>query len=71
MTTPHERTRAVLQTTRFLQQLVDAAKTPGVPDDVRREAHRLLRHYPGRSEMAIASGSCPAWFGPVEEISPG
>nr|WP_326527989.1 BPSL0761 family protein [Rhodoferax sp.] len=43
MTTPDERTRALVQTKQFLQglQIQDT-----VPPDVREVARALLRHYP-------------------------
>ncbi len=43
MTTPDERTRALVQTKQFLQglQIQDT-----VPPDVREAARALLRHYP-------------------------
>jgi len=43
MTTPNERTRNLLQAGAFLKELrADQA----MPEHVRNEAHRLLRHYP-------------------------
>lgn len=52
MTMPSERTRNVLQAGAFLKQLA-ASRT--VPKEVRKEAHRLLRHYPTVSDIeAIA-----------------
>jgi len=69
MTMPYERTRAVLQAREFLQELVDATTTPGVPDEVRRIAFRLLRHYPSPLHMEIAAHACPQWFGSSREVS--
>lgn len=43
MTMPDERTRALLQTGAFLKEL---AKEPSLPAWIRREANRLLRHFP-------------------------
>ena len=65
MTMPAERTRAVLQTREFLLQLVDTSLTPALPDSVRREAFRLLRHYPHEGDMRLAHQACPGWFGPA------
>ena len=48
MTTPTERQRALLQAGAFLKQL---AADASLPDDVRVEAHRLLRHFPRRSDL--------------------
>lgn len=63
MTTPNERTRAVLQTLDFLIDLSNPQRTPGVPRHIREEAHRLLRHYPAESDMDLAGHACPQWFG--------
>lgn len=51
MTLPYERTRAVVQTRGFLNELrVDTS----VPEPIRQEARRLLRHYPTVLEMNLA-----------------
>lgn len=49
MTMPHERTRAVLETREFLLSL---KQNLAVPDDVRRTARALLRHYPEQRHLA-------------------
>ncbi len=64
MTLPTERTKAVLQTRRFLQQLQDCKTLPGVPDAVRHEALALLRHFPSLHDLELAHQACPEWFGP-------
>jgi len=51
MTLPTERTNAVLRTERFLIDLLDPKKTPRVPQAVRQEAGRLLKHYPTQYDM--------------------
>lgn len=43
MTTPSERTRNLLQAGVFLKEL---RAGPSPPERVRKEAHRLLRHFP-------------------------
>jgi hypothetical protein len=48
MTTPTERQRSLIQTGAFLQQL---ANDRNLPDRVRDEARRLLRHFPRRSDL--------------------
>lgn len=68
MTTPAERTRAVVQTRRFLRELLDSKLTPDVPQAIRREAKRLYRHFPMLGDMQLAHLACPSWFGP--EINP-
>lgn len=65
MTMPDERTRAILQTREFLQELATGEWTPALPPGVRTEAQRLLRHYPLPSAMDLAHRALPAWFGPV------
>jgi hypothetical protein len=45
MTLPNERTNAILNTRRFLLDLLDPKKTPRVPKDVRKKAYRLLKHF--------------------------
>lgn len=67
MTTPDERTRTLLQTKDFLAELMSPEQTPGVSDEVRREARRLLRHYPGLMELDLAHRALPMFFG---EVSP-
>ena len=49
MTMPDERTRAVLETREFLLSL---KQNLAVPDDVRRTARALLRHYPEQRHLA-------------------
>jgi hypothetical protein len=64
MTMPNERARTVLYTRQFLIRL----STPygggikGVKKEVREEARRLLRHYPGLWEMKMASEALPDLF---------
>jgi hypothetical protein len=67
MTIPLERTRAVLQTKEFLLELQDPTKSPGVPEEVRREANRLLRHFPSTWDLNAAHRGAPDWWGPVQE----
>ena len=67
MTTPEERTRAVLNTREYLIALANSARTSDVPEIVRQRAETLLRYYPEVADMAIAHNKCPIWFGPPEE----
>lgn len=53
MTTPIERTNAVLRTEEFLYSLLDPKQTPRVSKSIRDEALSLLRHYPTRVEMQV------------------
>ncbi len=63
MTLPDERYRAVLWAERFLKELAtDRKKYPRIPLAVRREAHSILRHYPGSWDMERASRDAPDVF---------
>jgi len=53
MTTPVERTNAVLYTEQFLYELCDTKKTPRVPRAIREKALRLIRHYPSEYDMKV------------------
>jgi hypothetical protein len=50
MTTPHERYRAVMQTEQFL---LATRFREDVPEDVRQECKRLLRHFPSKYDFEI------------------
>jgi len=65
MTIPYERTRALVYTLRFLQDLQDPAATPGVPRSVRERARALERHYPTLAAMDLAHLALPVLYGPV------
>lgn len=62
MTTPDERTRSLLHTHQFLQELTWSDVTPGVPDEVQAEARRLLRHFPRVMEVILAAMALPLHF---------
>lgn len=51
MTTPSERTRAIIQAREFL---VDLSRDTALPEAVRTQARRLLRHYPSADEVLLA-----------------
>ncbi|WP_122318882.1 BPSL0761 family protein, partial [Pseudomonas savastanoi] len=51
MTTPNERTRAVIQTGEFLLEL---SQDSSLPERIRRDAKFLLRHYPDQFQMLLA-----------------
>lgn len=70
MSTPNDRTLCLVQTRRFLQALQD---DDSLPEPVRRESHRLLRHYPAYSDIRLEAmyqekGGIGIWFDP--EIDP-
>ena len=71
MTMPHERTRAVLQAREFLQELAAGEWPYTLPLDVRREAQRLLRHFPRANDMELAHLALPTWFGPTRPAGGG
>jgi len=54
MTMPCERTRAVNNTRQFLIDLMNPKSTPRVPSEVRKQAYRCLRHYPGEYYMELS-----------------
>lgn len=61
MTTPDERRRTLVQAGAFLK---DLRGDDSLPQPVRREAHRLLRHYPSLREIAqLASATTQTWGG--------
>lgn len=64
MTTPKERTRAVLKTREFLITLANSSRTSDVPETIRQRAETLLRYYPEVADMVIAHNNCGHWFGP-------
>jgi hypothetical protein len=56
MTTPYERTLSVIETGSFLAML---SRDGSLPDNVRRQAKQLLRHYPTPQAVRLA-GRCEA-----------
>lgn len=67
MTIPSERTRAVVYTQKFLQDLLDPKKTPRVPKKVREQAYRCLRHYPWPLYLDKSAEKLPDIWGPTGE----
>lgn len=65
MTTPDERTRSVMHARLFLEELSAGARASGVPEEVRREARRLLRHYPEAVHLDRAAVAWPQIWGPA------
>ena len=59
MTLPDERYRAVVQTTKFLTEILN---TPRVPKTLKEQARSLLRHYPSAYDMKRAAENCPDVF---------
>ena len=63
MTMPNERRNAVNYTRQFLVDLMDPKKTPRVPKEIREEAYRCLKHYPGEYHMEEAQKQAASIFG--------
>jgi hypothetical protein len=59
MTLPDERYRAVLQTKKFLEELLI---TPRIPKAVKDNARWCLRHYPNEWDMKAAARYTPSVF---------
>lgn len=59
MTLPDERYRAVVQTERFLKELLT---TPRIPKAIRDSARACLRHYPSDWDMTRAAEGAPDVF---------
>jgi hypothetical protein len=65
MTLPDERYRAVIQTKKFLEELLT---TPRIPKAVKDNAKWCLRHYPTEWDMQIIAQEVPAVF--AEKMEP-
>ena len=59
MTLPDERYRAVVQTQKFL---VEILSTPRVPKAIKDQARSCLRHYPSDWDMQRAADGAPDVF---------
>jgi hypothetical protein len=59
MTLPDERYRAVIQTQKFL---VEILSTPRVPKAIKDGARYCLRHYPSAWDMQQTAEKCPDVF---------
>jgi hypothetical protein len=59
MTLPDERYRAVVQTQKFLLEILN---TPRVPKTIKDGARHCLRHYPSDWDMKAASELAPHVF---------
>jgi hypothetical protein len=59
MTLPDERYRAVVQTEKFL---VEILSTPRIPKAIKDRARGCLRHYPNEWEMKRAAVGAPDVF---------
>lgn len=68
MTIPTERTRAVLETGRFLREL--SRGKYHVPIKVREIAYRLERHFPSCSDLFMAAHGYGGFADPEDAINP-
>ena len=59
MTLPDERYRAVVQTEKFLKEILS---TPRVPKNIKDGARAILRHYPVEYDMKSAAKLAPGVF---------
>jgi len=59
MTLPDERYRAVVQTQKFLIELLN---TPRIPRNIKDGARSMLRHYPSEWDMKQAALAAPEIF---------
>ena len=59
MTLPDERYRAVVQTEKFLKEILS---TPRVPKAIKDGARAMLRHYPNELDMKEAARYTPYVF---------
>ena len=67
MTLPDERYRAVLQTERFLKELLT---TPRIPKAIKDSARACLRHYPSEYDMRkTAQTSSDIFAERMEDVS--
>lgn len=65
MTLPDERYRAVVQTEKFLREIVS---TPRIPKKIKDNARWCLRHYPNEWELKRAAEKAPDVF--AERMEP-
>ena len=66
MTLPYERRWAVNNTREFLR---DIGMNESLPEEVRKEAWRCLKHYPGEYYMEEARKAAPEVFGDWEDMN--
>lgn len=65
MTTPYERTKAVIET-RELLQLLASFDGPATPSAIQDLARQLLRHFPLDVDIAVSAAALPGiWAAPM------
>jgi hypothetical protein len=68
MTLPDERYRSLVQTKKFLLELLRSDLTPRVPKIVRQRARGLLRHWPDDYHLEQMTKEMPQFF--AKEMEP-
>jgi hypothetical protein len=68
MTLPDERYRSLVQTKKFLMELLSPATTPKVPKNIRQSASYLLRHWPDDYHLEMMTVEMPNHF--AKQIEP-
>ncbi len=63
MTTPLERSQAVVAARAFLEALTSPRLYPELPAEVRERAEQLLRNYPFIGDVRRAARAAPDWWG--------
>lgn len=62
MTLPDERYRSLVQTKKFLYELLNSQQTPRVPKIIRQRANSLLRHWPDTYHLELMCREMPEHF---------
>jgi hypothetical protein len=62
MTLPDERYRSLVQTKKFLMELLSPHMTPRVPKIIRQRANGLLRHWPDDYHLELMTTDMPDHF---------
>lgn len=62
MTLPDERYRSLVQTKKFLYELLNTQQTPRVPKIIRQQARSLLRHWPDDFHLEVMTEEMPQYF---------
>lgn len=65
MSDPRERTRALLETRSFLEELCIA----DVPPSMRLRAQGCLRHYPTLEALSVLARHSPDWLAPTQAVT--
>jgi len=68
MTTPYERTRALLATRAFLQDLLYGQASELPAKALREEARTLLRHFVLPADLMLAHYLAPDWFASPDDV---